>query len=545
MLGNLFHEVIVSALFSAVDRTTDVRAALAAAEAAGAITRRAGSRWGFIHALYRDTAYEGLPFRQRQQLHRLAAEIIEERAADRQAVASLLSLHYSAARAHEPAWKYSLIAADAAEAQNATSEAAAALERALASGRYCRSLTGSDRAAVAERLGDFQYVLGRFVEADRALETARRSTTELQRDVQLMGKIGLLRERQGQPKQAINWFRRALHQVPAKTTDRAWLGQRAELLLSEAGLRARQGDDGRCVELARSALVDAGLSEAANLTALALERIHLGQVGLGQPDDERCGIRALEEYERLDDHNGMSRVLNNLGVAAYYDSKWAEAVGRYLEAIEAANRAGNVVLAANAAVNSAEVLGDQGHWARSLELFDDALRNYQAVGYHSGAAAVRLFSAVSAMRDGQLKRAAAGLTEARDSLTRLGADLLPDLAAREVEFAVLTGDADEAMCIAVVAKYSDELVTLRTQRCRGIIVHLRDGGGDAQSILEAALAQADPAGFERAITLAALRLVAPGAPSQAAWKSEIDEITSQLGIVRLPPLVPSDLIVVP
>ena len=96
VLGNLFDEAIVSALLGAVDRTADVGAALASAEAAGAITPRPGSRWGFIHALYRDTAYEGLPFRQRQQLHRLAAEIIEERAADSQAVASLLSLHYSA-----------------------------------------------------------------------------------------------------------------------------------------------------------------------------------------------------------------------------------------------------------------------------------------------------------------------------------------------------------------------------------------------------------------------------------------------------------------
>ena len=92
VLGNQFHEVIITALFSAVDRTADVGAALATAEEAGAITPRAGSRWGFNHALYRDTAYEGLPFRQRQQLHRLAAEIIEERAADSQAVASLLSL---------------------------------------------------------------------------------------------------------------------------------------------------------------------------------------------------------------------------------------------------------------------------------------------------------------------------------------------------------------------------------------------------------------------------------------------------------------------
>ena len=109
VLGNLFHEAIVSALLECGrPERRRRRSVRPAAEAAGAITPRPGSRWGFIHALYRDTAYEGLPFRQRQQLHRLAAEIIEERAADSQAVASLLSLHYSAARAHEQAWRYSI-----------------------------------------------------------------------------------------------------------------------------------------------------------------------------------------------------------------------------------------------------------------------------------------------------------------------------------------------------------------------------------------------------------------------------------------------------
>ena len=46
VLGNLFHEVIVGALLSAVDRTTDVGAALAAAEDAGAITPRPGFALG-------------------------------------------------------------------------------------------------------------------------------------------------------------------------------------------------------------------------------------------------------------------------------------------------------------------------------------------------------------------------------------------------------------------------------------------------------------------------------------------------------------------
>ena len=251
--------------------------------------------------------------------------------------------------------------------------------------------------------------------------------------------------------------------------------------------------------------------------------------------------QALEEYERIGDHNGMSRVLNNLGVAAYYDSRWPDAVGHYLSAIESGDRAGNVVLAANAAINSAEMLGDQGHWTRSLALFDDALRNYQAVGYHSGVAAVRLFSAVSAMRDGKLQRAAADLAEARSALPLVAAELVPDLAARELELAVLSGEANEAMCTAVAAEYEDELVKLRAERCRALVVHLQGRRTDAQSILESAVDEVNPTGFERALALAALVLVAPHESTSDAWRTEIDNIAGQLGIVRLPPLVPSDI----
>ena len=61
-------------------------------------------------------------------------------------------------------------------------------------------------------------------------------------------------------------------------------------------------------------------------------------------------------------------------------------------------------------MNSAEVLGDQGSWDRSLALLDDAGRNYEAVGYAPGdAAAVQLFSGVAAMRSGDLGRRRASL----------------------------------------------------------------------------------------------------------------------------------------
>src|SRR5690606_30711572 len=99
---------------------------------------------------------------------------------------------------------------------------------------------------------------------------------------------------------------------------------------------------------------------------------------------------------------------------------------RYLEAAETAYVAGGVVLGGTAAMNSAEILADQGQWSRALDLFDDARRNFAAVGYPVGEAAALLFSSVPAMRAGHLDAADERLRDATERLRRLGVTELVD-----------------------------------------------------------------------------------------------------------------------
>ncbi len=421
VLGNLFHEVIVSSLLSAVDRTADVGAALAAAEAAGAITPRPGSRWGFIHALYRDTAYEGLPFKQRQQLHRLAAEIIEERAADSQAVASLLSLHYSAARAHEPAWRYSLVAAEAAEAQNATSEAAIALERALASGRYCRSVA-ADARRPSRRATRRPLLRARSIRGCRTPVSARSTRWRRQRSRSWPTQ----EDRTGRRTQGATEARRSL--VSSRRISRAATDDRGGLV-DRAGSVTAGGSRCQLSRRRQRALSEAGGTRPRgrrragdeNSTALALERIHLALVVLRQPDSEHTGERALELHLAHGDLTAAARVQTNLGIAAYFESRWVDASNWYLASIDSAQRSGRHRRpAANAAFNSAEILADQGQWIRAIELCDDALRNLEAVEYQPGTGAALLFSAVAAMRAGDVNMAASRLGRARTIFESLG-----------------------------------------------------------------------------------------------------------------------------
>jgi class 3 adenylate cyclase/tetratricopeptide (TPR) repeat protein len=542
VLGNVFHEVIVGAMLAELDHDADVDGALAEAMSSGAITRRPGSRWAFNHALYRDTAYQGLPFNRRKHLHRLAAQTIEDRAVDTSAAAPVLSLHYSVARAHEQAWRYSLQAAEAAEEQNATAEAAVALARALESGRYCRTVDRAARSRVAEQLADHYYLLGRFGDADQLYRKARLGNTDELRDVDLMRKLGTVQERRGTSQSAVRWLRRAARSIPPNESSEEWMIAAANVALAEASVRARQDDNAACIKLGEFALVAADKTSDTHLRALALEKIHLGLVGLVRPDTEGTGPRALEAHRRVGDHAGAARTLINLGVEAYYESRWTDAAQSYLEAIDEAERTGSTALSSTAALNSAEILCDQGHWERSLPLFDDAIRNYEAMGYQMATAAARLFSSVAAMRLGRLDLAAERLAAATSAITALGTDLADDLDSRQLELDLLVGSAGVDQCRLL----HDQLGAghpLRTRTGRCLAGALMDDGDNeaAAEVLAAELASPACSGFERALASHTLLGILPNAADAPDLHDEIQAIFTSLGIVRVPPLRSIDL----
>ena len=543
VLGNVFDEGTVASMLGVEDDHADAVTALDDSESAGVIVRRAGSAWSFIHALYRDAAYEGLPFARRRYLHRLAAQLIEAGQQDPTPFAAILCQHYSAGGAHDKTWEYGILAGQAAEQQHATSEAITNYERALGAARHLRSVGPTARASVAERLGDLCYVAARFDDAERLLRRGRRLVAEPIDRARLGRKLAAVFERQGRPKLSLRTYQRSAAIVPHRTRSRPWLVERAHVLLGEAGLRARYGENSACVELARRALNDAERTSDDALMALALERLHLGLSGLAVPDADDVGRRALATYERLNDPNGMSRTLNNLGVEAYFESRWNDATDFYGRSLEAATRAGNVVMCSNSAVNSAVILADQGHWDDALRLFSDAARNYQAVRNGPGMAAQRLFAVAPQLRGGDLDAARHSLETARSELTELrGLDLLPELLTRELELAVLSGRATVADCDAIAGQLGNQRVFVsRVSRCRAVVLYGRGDHDGARAALLVDIGSEHSAGFERTLSLNALITLFPDDPDRVKWKRESTALQSELGVVRLPPLRPSEL----
>ena len=95
-----------------------------------------GGRFRFRHALMRDAAYEGLPYRRRRELHaRVGVAVLASAGEQDHEHAELLSLHFYLAGEFEQAWRYSMIAAERAEAAYANIEASRFFRRAIEAGR--------------------------------------------------------------------------------------------------------------------------------------------------------------------------------------------------------------------------------------------------------------------------------------------------------------------------------------------------------------------------------------------------------------------------
>lgn len=495
---------------------------------------RGGSMWAFRHALYRDAAYEGLPFRKRQQLHQQVGETLELHTDDPMTIASLLAVHFSEARSRDKAWSYSLVASAAAAGAGANAEAATTLGRALSLAP--RGIPPHERAAVYERLGDASWSAGRLSEAARALQRARTYYSGSRRDdLRIRRKIGGIRENEGQQSTALRWYSRALADARQHVSDPVVSAEIAHLLLATAGIRHRQGDNQSCAALAKEAQLQAEASGDQHALALAFDRQVLANAFMGRSDDEGLGPVAIERYRELGDTAGEARVLNNLGIMAYFAGDWERTAELYAAAVERSEAAGDVVLSGIGAVNQAEILADQGHWVRAADLLDNVIRNWQAMGYEPGVAVALSFRGTALGRAGKHDDATADLDDALTRSQNIGVNsLVAGALLRLAELALLRGMPDECAAhldelrkmpeatqpdIARRSALTRAIATLPTRPDLGIaeLERLTTGATD----------------FDEAMALSVLDRVAPIEPPRAA------ELQSRLGIVAFPdfPLV--------
>ena len=336
----------------------------------------------FKNTLIRDAAYEGLPFRRRRVLHERVGEAIEALSGSSiEEEVSTLALHFYEAGRTDKAWLYCRLAGDRARAVTANVEAARFYERALRAGRYLRSLDDGERAAVWVSLGSVRDTAGLF---DASFDALRRATRLLADDPIARARVyadrAKARMRAGAYGQALRETAAGLRLVERIDSVEA-AGARATLRAFRAEIRWQQGHARDAIRLAQSAAAEAGLADDLEALAIAYTALDGSYQMLGEPEKAVHEREAVEIYSRLGKTRSLGISELNLGVQAYADGKWGEAVEWYARAQSDCLRAGDRASAAVAGGNLGEVLVSRGELDQAEIVLTDARRTLRAAGY--------------------------------------------------------------------------------------------------------------------------------------------------------------------
>jgi predicted ATPase/class 3 adenylate cyclase len=410
----------------------------------------ASGTYRFRHALVRDTAYEGLPFARRRQLHGRLAETLERRAGDgASAEAAVLSLHFFHAQRYLPAAYYARIAGEQAAAAYANPEAAGFLTRALESVKRGQGRSAEDVAKLAEALGDIRYRLGEFSAAAQSFAEARAASRHDQVAVaRLCEKTALAVARSSGYSAALRWTtrgRKALAGLAGHDVDR----QEALLLSARTLFRYRQGRYAEAAAVSSEVVAIAQRCGARDVLARALFLRDGADLARGQYQGERWAEQALAIYTELGNLSWQARALNQLGMRAYFEGRWDDAQTYYRRAVEAFERIGDQWNAAITAANRGEILSNQGRHDEAEQAVRPAERILRASGALSDTAFALGILGRTAARAGQPLSALRLLEEARASYLKAGER--NEVAATEVGIAealVYAGRAEEALARA-------------------------------------------------------------------------------------------------
>lgn len=498
----------------------------------------------FAHALIRDAAYAGLPFRRRRRLHARVGETIERTAPDPADQAEILSYHFFLSDAFEKAWHYSRLAGERARAIYANAESARFFSRALEASRKIQAAP----EAVAEALcalGEVRERLGKYREASAAYRSARKLLVEDPiREAGIMLREAWIREASGRFSDAVRWHRRGLKLLEA-LVGREASAARAEHLVGIASMRHAQGRFKESIAWCHRAIAEAELAGERRVVAHAAYLLDWLHDEVGRPLDAPYPGLALRIYEELDDPMGQANVLNNLGMFAYFRGEWSEAIDLYERSRAARLRVGDEVNAAYGTANAAEILADQGRFDEAEARFSEALRVWRAVGYRQGIAfAVGNLGKIAACT-GRADEARRLLGEARAAFEDVGfTGYVLEMDARIAECLALQGDGSAALEVAEEALRRSEAVggrpALEVSLHRTRAYSLMQAGRleDARRAVEDSLrlARAREAPFEAALSIEALSrlLRLEGLEPDEAAEAERAEILARLGVERTP-----------
>jgi tetratricopeptide (TPR) repeat protein len=499
------------------------------------------SKFAFEHALVRDAAYEGLPYRSRRRLHARAADHLVETEDGARAHTELLSFHYFYAERHSEAWHYSRLAGARAARMFASVDAASLYQRAIDSSASVRDLDPLEVRSVREALGDVHERLGNFAEAERTFRVVQRSVKDdpVAR-ARLLLKVARVHGWQGRYPQALASITRGLHLVEVVESEEA-ARQRCELLAWYARFCHQSGRPAKAVEWSTIAVEASESAGEKSALADALQILDWAYEDLGSFDRATTLPRALSLYEELGDLPGQASVFNSMGVAAHARGDWSSALAHYERTRAIVERTGDAVMHGTCSANVAEIALDQGRLEEAEPLFREALRTWQAAGIRAGVVFAKRHLGRCASWLGRGDEATELFEEAIEEARAAGAHgEVVATRARLAELYYLSGKTDEALALVDdlltgIGRDDADDVAPQLQRLRSVCLLSLGRELEAATASERSLeaARAREADYEAALTT----WIWARAVDDAQLVAQAEAVLAGLGVVAAPDLL--------
>ena len=304
-------------------------------------------------------------------------------------------------------------------------------------------------------------------------------------------------------------------------------------------MRRQQGRAAEAERLCRVAIAEAQVADDELLLARASFNLDWALVDLGRGREATHSAKALEIYTRAGDIERQAAVLNNLGMFAYYEGRWQDAVDLYARAAEASARAGDVWAAAYGDCNIGEVLADQGRLDEAEERLRRARRVWHGTEDEHGVAFTSALLGRLAARAGRHDDAAELLSGAARSFHELQTPGDAALAEAYLAEAALLAGRGRARRWPRPTASSQQGAAARALLLRvrgGALGQLGDDEAAAAAALEDALAEARARDerYEVALALDALLDIGRGAERSARSATRW---SPALGVAALPTAV--------
>ncbi|HUA05762.1 MAG TPA: adenylate/guanylate cyclase domain-containing protein [Solirubrobacteraceae bacterium] len=490
----------------------------------------------FRRPALQEVAYASLPFKLRRELHAaIGLRLEQDQGSDVEAGPAVLSNHFALARDYVRAHRYAMLAAKRATERFSHADAARLYRRAIEAGRAGGSADPHALAEAWEQMGEALRSIGEPAAARRALTEARR----LQRDdpiaqARLCDRHASVASRNQSLTAAVRWLTRGFRCLESAESAEA-TAWRARMRSRLGGIRNRQGRWSEAIATCRQAIAEAESVGELRALAHASYSLDWALVESGRAREADYSWRALEIYEQLGDLEHEFDVLNNLGMFAYFNGRWDDAIELYRRAGACSERAGRPADAARVDCNVGEILSDQGHLDEAEVHLKRVRRVWSATGERQAVAFAEVLLGRLAVRRGRAADGIAILELAAVQLRRFELHAYADFAqALIAEAEALAGDAERGLAIARRELRTAERQRPVLERAAGVALARLGQTEAARAVLLDALASARDKGFEYDVA-ATIDALCALCGLDAELVRERDEILDRLKIARLTP----------